>query len=100
MNKTLTKKLSTLTIITLSVLSLNAQAAIFITPKAPSINAAAYIIFCGKRIKANLVLLLMSESISKPLLRQCLAFFRGLELARLACFRCLLFSEIGRAISP
>jgi D-alanyl-D-alanine carboxypeptidase (penicillin-binding protein 5/6) len=44
MNKTLTKKLSTLTIITLSVLSLNAQAAIFITPKAPSINAAAYIV--------------------------------------------------------
>jgi hypothetical protein len=42
MNKTLTKKLSTLTIITLSVLSLNAQAAIFITPKAPSINAAAW----------------------------------------------------------
>jgi D-alanyl-D-alanine carboxypeptidase (penicillin-binding protein 5/6) len=44
MNKTPTKKLLTLTIITLSVLSLNAQATIFITPKAPSINAAAYIV--------------------------------------------------------
>jgi hypothetical protein len=57
-------------------------------------------IFCGKRIKANLVSLLMSASMSKPLLRQCLAFFFGLELVRLACFRCLIPSEIGRAISP
>jgi D-alanyl-D-alanine carboxypeptidase len=44
MNKTLIKRLSTVTIIALSVLSLNAQAAIFITPKAPLINAAAYIV--------------------------------------------------------
>jgi hypothetical protein len=35
MNKTFIKRLSTVTIIALSVLSLNAQAAIFITPKAP-----------------------------------------------------------------
>lgn len=40
MNKTLIK----ITITIFSVLSLNAQAIIFITPKAPSINAAAYIL--------------------------------------------------------
>ncbi len=40
MNKTLIK----ITMIALSIFSLNAQAAIFITPKAPSINAAAYIV--------------------------------------------------------
>ncbi len=44
MNKTLIKRLSTVTIIALSALSLNAQVAIFITPKAPLINAAAYIV--------------------------------------------------------
>ena len=38
------KKLFTPFIITLSMFSLNTQAAIFITPKAPSINAAAYLV--------------------------------------------------------
>lgn len=44
MKPTLIKRLSRVTIITLSTWSLNTQAAIFITPKAPSINAATYIV--------------------------------------------------------
>ncbi|SMM98449.1 D-alanyl-D-alanine carboxypeptidase [uncultured Candidatus Thioglobus sp.] len=41
---TLIKNLSTITAVVFGTLSINAQAAIFITPKAPSINAAAYIV--------------------------------------------------------
>ncbi len=44
MKTTLIKTLYIITIITLSTLSINVKAAIFITPKAPSINAAAYIV--------------------------------------------------------
>ncbi len=42
--QSLTKKLSTLFIVAISVTSLNLQAAIFITPKQPSINAASYVV--------------------------------------------------------
>ena len=38
----LIKKISTLFIVAISITSLNLQAAIFITPKQPSINAASY----------------------------------------------------------
>lgn len=41
---TLIKKISTITTIALGTLAINAQAAIFITPKAPAINAATYIV--------------------------------------------------------
>lgn len=41
---TLIKNLSTITAVVFGTLSINTQAAIFITPKAPSINAAAYIV--------------------------------------------------------
>ena len=40
----LIKKISTLFIVAISITSLNLQAAIFITPKQPSINAASYVV--------------------------------------------------------
>ncbi|CAC9452394.1 D-alanyl-D-alanine carboxypeptidase (EC 3.4.16.4) [uncultured Gammaproteobacteria bacterium] len=43
-NQTLIKKLSSSIVVTFSVLSLNTQAAIFITPKAPTISAISYIV--------------------------------------------------------
>ena len=43
-HQSLTKKLIKLFAITTSVVTLNAQAAIFITPKAPSISASSYIV--------------------------------------------------------
>ena len=42
--QSLIKKISTTILLTSSVIALNAQSAIFITPKAPSINAAAYVV--------------------------------------------------------
>jgi len=42
--QSLIKKTSTTILLTSSVIALNAQSAIFITPKAPSINAAAYVV--------------------------------------------------------
>ncbi|MDC9714383.1 MAG: D-alanyl-D-alanine carboxypeptidase [Gammaproteobacteria bacterium] len=43
-NQTLIKKLSSFVISAFGILSLNTQAAIFITPKAPTIGAASYIV--------------------------------------------------------
>ena len=42
--QSLIKKISTTILLTSTVIALNAQSAIFITPKAPSINAAAYVV--------------------------------------------------------
>jgi len=42
--QSLIKKISTTTLLVSTTIVLNAQAAIFITPKAPSINAAAYVV--------------------------------------------------------
>ncbi|SFV81617.1 D-alanyl-D-alanine carboxypeptidase [hydrothermal vent metagenome] len=42
--QSLTKKISTLFIVAISITSLNLQAAIFITPKQPSISAASYVV--------------------------------------------------------
>jgi D-alanyl-D-alanine carboxypeptidase (penicillin-binding protein 5/6) len=42
--QSLIKKISTTILLTSTTVALNAQAAIFITPKAPSINAAAYVV--------------------------------------------------------
>jgi len=42
--QSLIKKISTTILLTSAIIALDAQAAIFITPKAPSINAAAYVV--------------------------------------------------------